>query len=107
MRRPVWLALGVGVGVGGTLWAEQKVRRVVRQTAERLTPEHAARQARQRVSGLGERFKTAVEEGRDERSRREAELWAELSGPPRGTVRLHPVDPPSHQRRRGSVRPHR
>jgi len=80
MRRPVWLAAGVALGVGGTLWAEQRVRRTLRQAAERLTPEHAAAEARERAARTGQRLRAAVAEGRSTRARREAELWGELGG---------------------------
>jgi hypothetical protein len=72
IRRPLWLGVGVALGVGGTLWAEQRVRRTLRQAAERLTPEHAVGQARARV-------RAAVSEGRRTRDAREAELWGQLS----------------------------
>ena len=80
MRRPVWLAAGVALGVGGTLWAEQRVRRTLRRAAQRLTPEHAAFQAKERAARTGQRLRAAVEEGRSTRARREAELWVELGG---------------------------
>jgi hypothetical protein len=84
MKRPIWLATGVAIGVGGTLWAEQRVRRTLRQTAERLTPQHAATQARDKAAATGERLRAAVAEARRTRAEREAELWADLDGGPRG-----------------------
>jgi hypothetical protein len=78
MRRPVWLVAGVALGVGGTLWAEQRVRRVARRTVERFTPEHVAEGARQSVRQVGDRVRSAVDAGREARADREAELWDEL-----------------------------
>ena len=75
IRRPLWVATGVAIGVGGTLWAEQRVRRRLQQAADRLTPRHVADGARDSVRQLGARVRGAVEEGRDERDRTEAELW--------------------------------
>jgi hypothetical protein len=76
MRRPVWLAAGVAIGVGGTLWAEQRVRRQVRRLSERLRPSGLVEGARGRV-------RAAIDAGRTERRRREEELWHELDGGPR------------------------
>jgi hypothetical protein len=84
MKRPVWLMAGMAIGVGGTLWAEQRVRRTIRQTAERLTPHHAASEARDRATAAGERLRSAVVEARRTRAEREAELWADLDAGPRG-----------------------
>lgn len=78
MRRPVWLAAGVVIGVGGTLWAEQRVRRAV----DRLTPQSMAGEARRSARQLGERVQSAVAAGREARERREDELWASMGGRP-------------------------
>jgi hypothetical protein len=76
--RPLWLAAGVAVGVGGTLWAERRVRRAV----DRLTPESVAAGAGRSVRRLGDRVQAAVAAGREARDRREEELWADLGGRP-------------------------
>ena len=78
MKRPVWLAAGVALGVGGTLWAEQRVRRVVRQATSRLSPEHVAAGAVDSVRQAGSRIRDAVDAGRAARAEREEELWADL-----------------------------
>ncbi len=93
MKRPFWLGTGVVLGVAGTLWAEQRVRRAVDQTVAKLTPTHMATEAAQSVRQLGDRVRAAVEEGRQERARREAELWDELdAGHLRGgTARTRPA----------------
>jgi hypothetical protein len=78
MKRPVWLVAGVALGVGGTLWAEQRVRRAARKAVERFTPEHVAAGARQSVREAGDRLRSAVDAGREARAEREAELWDEL-----------------------------
>lgn len=80
MRRPMWLAAGVALGVGGTLWAEQRVRRGVRQAVAKLSPDQVAAGARDSVRQLGDRVRVAVDAGREERARREDELWEELEG---------------------------
>ena len=98
MRRPVWLGAGMVIGAGATLWAEQRVRRRVRRTVERLSPDRVAMGARTSVVRLGARVRDAVDAGRVERDRREDELWTELTvarperdrvGPPPGGRRGH------------------
>jgi hypothetical protein len=71
MKRPFWFGTGLAAGVAGTLWAEQRIRRQV----ARLSPNHVANEA---VRQIGGRVRSAVDAGRQERDRREAELWAEL-----------------------------
>jgi len=84
MRRPLWLAAGAALGVGGTLWAERRLRRV----ADRLTPPSLATEAGKSVRRLGDRVQAAVAAGRQERERREEELWVELEAgsKPQATV---------------------
>ncbi len=95
MRRPLWLAAGAALGVGGTLWAERRLRRA----AERLTPPSLAAEAGRSVRRLGDRVQAAVAAGREERERREAELWAELGERPTPQVTVVP-GPPGRPRRR-------
>ncbi len=87
MRRPLWLGAGVALGVGGTLWAERRVRRTVRRATDRLTPQYATTRARARAAELGDRVRGALAEGRSARDRREAELWGDLDPP--GGQRAH------------------
>lgn len=87
IRRPLWLGAGVALGVGGTLWAEQRVRRRLRELSAALTPAGAADGVRRSARAAGERLRSAADEARLERRRREAELWAGLE--PRGAVRQH------------------
>lgn len=79
MRRPLWLAAGMAVGVGGTLWAEQRVRRQVRRLSDAVAPTRLAAGARAAAQGTGARVRNAVEAGRDEKVRRQAELWRDLA----------------------------
>lgn len=67
VRRPLWLATGMVLGVGGTLWAELRLRRAL----ARLEPDHVVHQ-------LGDRFRQAVEAGRSASEQREAELRRSL-----------------------------
>ncbi len=91
-RRLFWLATGVAVGAGSSLWAERKVRRSVQQAAARLQPDavvvEVGRSARQVAGTAGDRVRDAVGAGRDEMQRREEELWSELAA-----VGVDPVAP--------------
>lgn len=100
MRRPVWLAAGVAIGVGGTLWAEQRVRRQVRRVSARLSPEGLTAGVRARGAETGARWRTAVEAGRSEQRRREAQLWEELGADGRDGAAGAPP-PPARARRPG------
>jgi hypothetical protein len=82
MKRPLWLAAGVALGVGGTLWAEQRVRRGVQRVTTALTPEHLVDGARTRVQGAGTRVRTAIDTGRREQARTADELWRDLETRP-------------------------
>jgi hypothetical protein len=82
MGRPAWLAAGVVLGVGGTLWAEKRVRRAVRQVADHLTPSHMVGDAAASARAVGARVREAVASAREERARREAELRRELDEAP-------------------------
>ena len=87
IRRPLWLGAGVALGVGGTLWAEQRVRRRIRQLSAALTPAGAVAEVRHSAGAVRDRVRDAVDEARLERRRREAELWAGLE--PRGALGQH------------------
>ncbi len=87
MRRPVWLGAGIVLGVGGTLWAEQRVRRRVRRAVEALSPAVAASGTVRRAREMGSRVGDALEVARAERRRSEAELWRRMGEVP--PARLH------------------
>ena len=94
-KRTFWLATGVALGAGSSLWAERKVRRSVQQAAARLQPDtvvaEVGRSARQVAGTAGEPGAGRRGTGRDEMLRREEELWAELAA--QGVD----VDPPGAQ----------
>ncbi len=82
-KRTFWLATGVVIGAGSSLWAERKVRRSVQQATARLQPDaivvEVGRSARHVAGTAGGRVRDAVTSGRDEMQRREEELWADLA----------------------------
>ena len=81
-RRSVWLMTGMVAGAASSLYAERKLRRTVEAAAARLQPDALAaevgRTARQAAVSTGSRFRDAVASGREEKRRRELELWAEV-----------------------------
>lgn len=77
-RRLFWLLLGVGFGFGSSFW----VRRFVRETVARYTPERVSADLADTVRGFGTDLRLAVAEGRAAMHDREAQLRAEL-GPTR------------------------
>jgi histidinol-phosphate/aromatic aminotransferase/cobyric acid decarboxylase-like protein len=83
LRRPVWLAAGVVVGVGGTLWAERRVRAELRRAADRLSPSGLGQATARSAARAGARMTSAVDAAREGRARREAELRRELGLGPR------------------------
>ncbi len=82
-KRTFWLATGVALGAGSSLWVERRVRRTVQEAAARLQPDalvvEVGRSARQVAGSAGHRVRDAVASGRDEMQRREEELWADLA----------------------------
>ncbi len=108
MRRPVWLGAGIVLGVGGTLWAEQRVRRRVRRVVEVLSPAVAGNEAVRAARGMGGRVMDALEAARAESRRHEADLWRQMgevapAGPPAATPRSATSAPQA----RGGRRQHR
>jgi hypothetical protein len=93
-RRSVWLLTGVVAGAASSLYAERKLRRTVEAAAARMQPDvlvaEVGRSARQAVSSTGGRVRSAVASGRQEKRRREVELWSELDRTVDGMLR-HPV----------------
>jgi hypothetical protein len=82
-KRTFWLVTGAALGAGSSLWAERRVRRTVHQAAARLQPDalvaEVGRSARRVAGGTADRLREAVSSGREEKQRREEELWAELA----------------------------
>ena len=74
-RRAFWLAVGVGLGFGLSLW----VTRFVRSTLERYTPERISAELSGSLRRLGEDVRSAVSDGRVAMREREAELRESLA----------------------------
>jgi hypothetical protein len=74
IRRLVWFTSGATAGLGGAVW----IRRRIRRTVHRYSPEHLQAEASASVRRLGTGMRDAVAEGRRGMREREAELRAEL-----------------------------
>ncbi len=74
LRRLFWLFLGIGVGLGSSLWVTRRVKRV----AARYTPERLSNEVTSSVRRLGHDLRLALQEGREAMRKREAELRNEL-----------------------------
>ena len=70
LRRFFWLFLGVGVGMGSSLW----VTRRVKQVAARYTPERISSDMASSVRTLGRDVRLSIQDGRQAMRLREAEL---------------------------------
>ena len=74
VRRIFWLFLGIGVGLGSSVW----VTRRVKQTAARYSPQRLSNDLSSSVRAIGHDLRLAVQEGREAMLKREAELRASL-----------------------------
>ncbi len=91
MRRPMWLGAGIVLGVGATLWAEQRVRRRVRRAVDLLTPSAAANEVAGLVRHAGDRAREAFDAARVERHRHELELWRRIGEAPPARAHAWPT----------------
>lgn len=85
LKRIRWMATGVAVGAGATIWAERKARAV----AAKYSPSGAANRAR----GWPADVVAAVKEGREAMREREAELRAASN------TRIRPIRSERHRAR--------
>lgn len=82
-KRFRWMSFGAAVGLGGSVWAQRRVRR----TVERYLPEQVGAKVADRARGLRADLADALEEGRLAMRDREAELRAQRPRPaPAGSL---------------------
>ena len=74
-KRLFYLAVGMGMGFGLSLW----LTRLVRSTMERYTPERVSADVSASLRRLGEDIRAAVADGREAMREREAELRESLA----------------------------
>jgi hypothetical protein len=76
MKRTAWFISGAAAGIGATRYAKRKAQ----QVANKMTPDHVARQTVANVKGKVAHVTDAVRDGRDTMKLREAELRARRDG---------------------------
>ncbi len=74
IKRPLWLTVGFVGGVGATVYAQARVRRLAHQYTPPVVVDRMAGNAR----SLGRNVREAVREGRVAMREREHELQADL-----------------------------
>ena len=74
MKRPFWVALGLGAGATGAIIASRWTKR----QAKRVAPTTIAREAKGGLMDFSRLVSESIQEGRQEMDRREAELRAGL-----------------------------
>jgi hypothetical protein len=73
-KRLFWMMFGVGLGFGLAFW----LSRLLKQTAERGSPERVSGDVADGLRRLGSDVRAAVTEGREAMREREAQLRADL-----------------------------
>jgi hypothetical protein len=73
-KRLRWLGLGALAGVGGSIWAQRRVR----QAVDRVMPAQLGHELRRRVGRVSADVRASLGEGRTAMAEREAELRARL-----------------------------
>ena len=84
-KRLFWLTVGTLLGLGGSLWAQRRLR----QQLERYKPEQVTRRAFEIARGLAEDVRAAARQGREAKREREQSLREQFrpSWPERTDVR--------------------
>ena len=83
MRRPLWLAAGAALGVGGTVWARRRLDRLSRRVRPGAVAGELVSRAERTRRGAAYRVRDALDTGRNEARRREDDLWRDLPSGPR------------------------
>jgi hypothetical protein len=73
-KRLFWLCVGTVVGLGGSFWAQRRLR----QRIERYAPERVAQQVSSSARALGADVRAAAQEGRAAMREREESLRAQF-----------------------------
>ena len=71
-KRTIWFTVGTGVGVGGSFYAQRRLRKKI----EQYYPDQVARHVSATVKSLGGDVLAAAREGRNAMKEREAALRA-------------------------------
>ena len=91
MKRPFWVALGLGAGATGAVIAGRWTRR----QAQRVAPATLAREAKGGIFDLGKLLSESIAEGKRAMDERERELRREHGLDPPGSPDPAEHDPPA------------
>ncbi|MGH9087086.1 MAG: hypothetical protein ACRDYZ_03100 [Acidimicrobiales bacterium] len=107
MKRARWVAVGIVIGVAGSVWVRRRFRRRIDRAVATVLPGGLSGGAATSLRQARSRLRIAVDAGREDRARREAELWDDLEGQPRHAKHARPAaldrQPPSAARARGGA----
>ncbi|MHB1503020.1 MAG: hypothetical protein ACYCTL_03195 [Acidimicrobiales bacterium] len=78
MRRATWLATGVVLGAGGGFWAKRKIETIGKRLQPSKLAGTVASGVEERVRSLAATVSDAVDSGRADARRKEAELREEM-----------------------------
>ncbi|HLI73497.1 MAG TPA: hypothetical protein VKU86_06420 [Acidimicrobiales bacterium] len=78
IRRPLWLAAGVALGAGGTLWTRRRLEGLSRRIESGTVGADLASLADRSAHAAAHRVRAAVDAGRKAARRREDDLRREL-----------------------------
>jgi hypothetical protein len=87
IRRPLWLAVGAALGVGGTVWTRRRVERLSQRVRPTAVATEVASIVERTRRGASERVRDALDTGRAEAQRQQDALWSDLAARDRVTVR--------------------
>jgi len=76
-KRLFWLTVGTLLGLGGSLWAQRRLR----QQIERYKPEQVTRRAFDTARALAEDVRAAARQGREAQREREESLREQFRPP--------------------------
>jgi hypothetical protein len=79
IRRPLWLAAGAALGVGGTMWTRRRLERLSRRVRPTAVATELASIAERTKRGAVHKVRDALDTGRTEAQRRQDDLWHDLS----------------------------
>lgn len=83
LKRARWVAIGILIGIAASVWARRRLRRRLERAVAVVLPGGLSGGAAASLRQTGARLRAAVDAAREERARREAELWDGLEGQPR------------------------
>jgi hypothetical protein len=79
IRRPLWLAAGAALGVGGTMWTRRRLERLSRRVRPTAVATGLASMAERTKRGAVDKVRDALDTGRTDAQRRQDALWHDLS----------------------------